>query len=98
MKLKDLAKKPQLIEIVLDNKDLVKEYGDTITFHTWDRVDVATFMRLGSIDTKNTAELIMVVKDLVLDENGNPILTDETTLPTKVMLEVLTNVMSILGK
>jgi hypothetical protein len=38
------------------------------------------------------------VRDLILDEAGKPILTGEVSLPTKVMMRVITAVVESLGK
>jgi hypothetical protein len=37
MKLSALTAKPQLIEVSIDDEDTMKEFGEPITFHTWDR-------------------------------------------------------------
>ena len=46
MKLKSLSAKPQLIEIELGDEDIIKEFGEAISFHTWDRQSMETFMKL----------------------------------------------------
>ena len=98
MKLSQIAKKPQLIEITLDDEETVKEYGEAITFHTWDRQPMDVFMRLASLDQSDTASIITAVKGLILDEAGNAVLTDEVSLPAPVMMRVITKVIDGLGK
>ena len=98
MKLADIAKKPQLVEITLDNEKIVAEFGEPLTFHTWDRQPMDVFMRLASIDTANTGVVIEAVRDLILDEKGNRILKGDVTLPTHVMLSVITRIVEDLGK
>jgi hypothetical protein len=38
------------------------------------------------------------VRGLVLDEEGKPVITGDNTLPTKVMMRVITAVVESLGK
>lgn len=98
MKLSQITSEPQLIEISLDDKDIVKQYGEALTFYTWDRQPMDVFMRLANLDQKNTGELINVVKTLILDENGKPILTDKNMLPTGVLMKAIAKVTEQLGK
>jgi hypothetical protein len=98
MKLSDLAKKPQLIMVTIADEDIVAEFGETIEFWTWDRQPMDTFLKLASIDQNNTASVIEAVRGLVLDEEGKPVLTGDRSLPTKVMMRVITSVVESLGK
>ena len=98
MKLSELAKKPQLTKITISDEDIVAEFGEAIEFWTWDRQPMDTFLKLASVDQSNTASVIEAVRDLVLDENGKPVITGENSLPTKVMMRVITSVVESLGK
>ena len=98
MKLSQLAGKPQLIQIALDDEDTVKEFGEALEFWTWDRQPMATFLKLASVDAGNPSSIIESVKTLVLDEEGKEILTGDVTLPTKVMMRVISKVVEGLGK
>ena len=98
MKLQDLAKKPVLIEITIDDEDIVKEFGESISFWTWDRQPMDVFLKLASIDQKDTNSLVEAVRNLILDEAGKPIITKDAVLPTKVLMKVITTVVDKLGK
>lgn len=98
MKLETLTKKPQLIEVTVDDAEIVAEYGEAITFWTWDRQPLTIFTKLAAIDGKNTNLIVDAVKELVLDEHGKQIITDETALPVKIMMAVITKVIETLGK
>jgi hypothetical protein len=98
MKLSQLAGKPQLIQIELDDEDTVKEFGEPLEFWTWDRQPMATFLKLAAVDAGNPSSIIESVKTLVLDEEGKEILTGDATLPTKVMMRVISKVVEGLGK
>ncbi len=98
MKLSQLAKKPQLVQITIDDADIVAEHGEALDFWTWDRQPMDIFLKLASVDQTNTGSVIAAVRDLVLDETGKPILTGDVSLPTKVMMRVITAVVESLGK
>lgn len=98
MKLNELAKKPQLIQVTIDDEDIVQEYGEALEFHTWDRQPMDVFLKLGSMDQDNPAQLVSAVRDLILDEKGKPILDGESVLPLKVMMRVINRVVEGLGK
>jgi len=98
MKLSQLAAKPQLIEITIDDKDIVKEFGEPISFWTWDRQPMDVFLKLSSIEGDNQSAAFQTVTDLILDENGEKILKDGMSIPTKVMMRVITKVVETLGK
>jgi hypothetical protein len=98
MKLAELAKKPQLTKVTISDEDIVAEFGEALEFWTWDRQPMDTFLKLASVDQANTASVIAAVRDLILDEAGKPILTGEVSLPTKVMMRVITAVVESLGK
>jgi hypothetical protein len=98
MKLSQLAGKPKLIEITIDDADIVEEFGEPIEFWSWDRQPMDMFLRLASVDAANYSSILSAVKELVLDEQGKPILDGENTLPTKIMMRVITRVVEGLGK
>jgi hypothetical protein len=98
MKLSDLAQTPQLIEITISDDDIIKEYGEGISFYTWDRQPLEVFLRLSNISDDNSSALMDSVRTLVLDENGKGILTNDIALPNNVLLKVITKVVESLGK
>ena len=98
MKLSQLSKEPKLIEVVLDDEETVKEFGEPVIFYTWDRQPLDVFMKLANLDTSNTAQLIDAVKGLLLDEEGKEIITKKNTLPMNLMMKSITKVTELLGK
>jgi len=98
MKLEQLAAKPRLIKITMDNQEIVDEYGDVIEFWTWDRQPMKSFVKLAAIDTNNYASVLEAVKELVLTEEGKPIISDENMLPTKILMLCITKIVEGLGK
>jgi hypothetical protein len=98
MKLSQLKAKPQLVKIVIDDEDIVKEFGETVEFWTWDRHPMDTFLRMASNGEQDIATLITAVQDLVLDEEGKPVLSDDEILPMPIMMKVVQKVVEGLGK
>lgn len=101
MKLTELTAEPKLIEVLLDDEATVTEFGEALSFHTWDRQPMDVFMRLAnvnSVDGQDTGAMIDIVKTMILDENGNAIMTGNTVLPVQVLLKVITKITEMLGK
>ena len=100
MQIEKLAAKTQLITIELNNQDLVKKYGESITFHTWDRQPMDTFMQLANVNdgSSKPGDIIKLVKDFILDKDGKPIITKDNTLPTDVLILAVGAIVERLGK
>lgn len=98
MKLSALSAKPQLIEVTLDDESIVAEYGEKITFYTWDRQPMEVFMKMASLSETNVGSILDVVKTLILDEKGKEILHDGNMLPTDLLMKAVGKVTDMLGK
>ena len=98
MNLSQLTAKPQLILIELNDEDIMKEFGEAITFHTWDRQPMDVFMRLANADHTNAGNIVEIVRTLILDEKGKEILTKEKALPTHILMKEISKVTDLLGK
>lgn len=98
MKLSQIAKKPQLIKVSLDDEDIVKEFGEPLEFWTWDRQPMDVFLKLSSVDSGNQSAIISSVRELVMDEEGKQVLSGDEVLPTWVLMRVMTKVVESLGK
>ena len=98
MKLEQLAAKPKLIKILIDSPEVIEEFGEEIEFYTWDRQPMNTFIKLAAVDTANYATVMEAVKELVLNEQGQPIITDTNMLPAKVLMLCINKIIDSLGK
>jgi hypothetical protein len=99
MKLSQIAAQPKLIEVSIDNDFILEEYSEPLTFYTWDRQPMDVFTRLANLSENNdVGGLLEIVRTLILDEEGKPILTKESTLPSKVLMAVIGKVTEQLGK
>ena len=97
MKLNKLASKPQLIKFTLDDADLVEQYGEAIEFWSWDRQPLDVFMRLATASTNNSSSMMEIVTKLILDEDGQQIITAESMLPSNVLIRVIGKITEKLG-
>ena len=98
MKINQLAAKPQLIKIVLDDKAIVEEYGESIEVWTWDRQPLETFMKLANSQGQDPSLIIDVVRTLILDEDGKQVIDGDRMLPTRVLLPLIQKIVETLGK
>ena len=100
MKLKDLASKPQLIRVVLNDEDTVKEYGDEIEFYVWDKQPLAKFVKFANVSGESEAfpELVEFCSQLILDEQGQPVIGEGEVLPSAIMMRCINRVVEQLGK
>lgn len=97
MKLSQIAAAPKLIELTLDDQETLTQYGEAVTFWTWDRQPLDVFTRLASAGD-NTEQMIATVKNLILDDSGQPIMVNDVTLPTGVLIRAVTKITELLGK
>jgi hypothetical protein len=99
MNINEYAKKPQLMEVVIDQEEIVKEYGDTITFWMYDHVDINTYFDFfKSQSTNNGTELNAIMRKIILNSEGKPSLAEDEILPVDIALSALTKINETLGK
>ncbi len=98
MKINQLASKPQLIKITLDDEEVVASVGEAVDFWTWDRQPLDKFMRLASVKQDNPAEVIDLVRTLILDEQGKEVIDGDTMIPTGVLVKAIGKIVETLGK
>jgi hypothetical protein len=96
MKLVSIAKQPALIRIELDDEDTIKEFGEALEFWCYDRQPLDSFMKFANRGNDSQV-MVDILKEMVLDEDGNPVIKDGLILPTKVMVRVATKLMDTLG-
>ena len=100
MKLKELAAKPKLVQVLLDDEATVKEYGDALEFWVWDRQPLTKFIKFANAQgqVENFGELVDFCSELILDDEGNPVMVDGEVLPASIMLKCVNKVVEQLGK
>lgn len=98
MKLKELATQPKLIKVSIDEETLLEKYGEEVDFWIYDRMPLEKYTKLASIQTGDFSSMIDLVKELVLDEDGNPVMDDTHVLPTDLLNAAMVKVVDIVGK
>ena len=99
MDIKSLARKPQLIKVELDDKEIVESYGEPITFWMKDYVDLSTYFDFFRVQNeKDGEELAVILRKLILNEKGEPALGPEDQLPIDITVATLVKVNETLGK
>ena len=94
MKLSELAKKPQLVELTIDKEELVEKYGEELTFYMYDRQSLDVFTKLANATQDNVGEYMNILKDIIVSEDGSPVMNDELILP----IDLLTEAMKLIGE
>jgi hypothetical protein len=98
MKIKELASKPKLVKLTLDEESIVKQFGEAVEVWTWDRQPLDTFMKIARADQSNYAEMVDVLRTLILDEDGKQVIQGEIMIPTSVLIASMTAITEMLGK
>lgn len=98
MDLTKLSAAPTLVKVTIDDKETVKEFGEALEFWTWDRQPLNTYLSLNAAMSDDQDKAVELLKTLVLDPEGNPIMAGDKILPAKIMVKAMTQVMALLGK
>lgn len=99
MNIKDYASKPQLVEIILDDKELVERYGEPITFHTFNIVRMSTYFDFFNARSNNEfSNLDKMMKSMILNSEGKQVLADDEDLPIDIAAAAINKIGEILGK
>lgn len=97
MKLEALASKPTLKKITLDSKEIVEKYGDSVEFWMYDRFDMDMYLRMSQVNGQDVTEISKLVRDVVLNEAGDPVLKSDEVLPPDMMLKVIESAVRQMG-
>lgn len=94
-----LAKKPELVEIKLDDQDLIENYGEEITFWMKDHLDLSTYFDFYKFQQESTSEQLMAtLRKIILNAEKQPAIADDEILPVDITLAVLVKINDQLGK
>lgn len=100
MDISQLAAKPQLIEVRLEDAPLVEKYGEPIVFWIYDRQPLDVYAKLATASGENAdiESIIKVVEKMILDKDGNVVITPERSLPIDVLMAAVTEIGATMGK
>lgn len=94
MKLSELAKEPTLIKLTISEPNLVEKYGDELEFFMYDRQSLDVFSKLAEVNEDNIGGYMNILQNIILNENGHPVITETEVLP----MDVLTEAMKLIGE
>lgn len=93
MELSSLKIKPKLVEVKLDSPAIIEAFGEEITFYLQDYQNIQTYFDFFKHQTdSNFDELSTVVRKILVNKNGNPILAENETLPITIMTGVINKI------
>jgi hypothetical protein len=99
MDLKKLARKPELLEVKLDDKEIVETYGEPITFYMLNHLDIITYFDFYRSQTQNDGSSFQkILQKILLNKKGESVLAEDEVLPIDITLAILAKVNEILGK
>lgn len=98
MELTKLAAKPQLVKVAIDDADTIREFGEPLEFYIWDRQSIEKFVKLATLDYQDFGAVADIVQEYVLDSEGRPIVTNDSVLPSNILMRAITKVIDTLGK
>lgn len=99
MNIEQLKKKPELVKLCLDDKEIVDSYGESITFFMRDHIELNDYFDFYRFQSEaKSRELFEVLKKIILKEDGSTALVDDDVLPTDVTISLLIKVNEFLGK
>lgn len=77
MQLKDLAKPATLKLVTIDDEEIIKKYGETLEFYTYDSIPYHEYMEVMAVVRDNPEDpdiLYQFAAKYMLDEKGKPFL------------------------
>jgi hypothetical protein len=99
MEISKLATKPQLVEIVLDDADILESCGEPITFWMKEHLDLKTYFDFYKFQKESSEdELMQIMRKIILKEDGQAALTDDDILPVNITLAALVKINETVGK
>lgn len=98
MKLTQLAQKPQLVKISIDDEDTVEQYGEPIEFFIYDRQPMSQYVKLATTKPEDFGNIVHLINEMIRDEHGEQVIKEDLLLPTGIMTKVVGKVVETLGK
>jgi len=96
--IKDFAKRPELVQMVLDTEDIIQEFGEPVIFYMKDYVDINTYFEFFRSQTDNVNGLNKILREIVLNEQGERVIGDDEALPVQLAVGALSKINENLGK
>ena len=76
----------RLTEIVLDDPIVIKYFGEPVTFYIKSDLSVITYFSVYQYQEKGiTNELMLIIRTIILNQDGSQLLNENETLPTIIV-------------
>ena len=98
MQLEQLAVKPQLVKMTITTPKIVEKYGEELDFYVYDRQKLDVFAKMANITEDNAMQYSQLLTDLILNDKGEPVMSEEKILPIDVLTEAIKIIGDLLGK
>ena len=98
MQLEQLAVQPQLTKLTITEPKIVEKYGEELEFYVYDRQKLDVFAKMASVTEENAMQYSTLLTDLILNEKGEPVMSDDKVLPIDVLTEAIKLIGEMLGK
>lgn len=98
MQLEQLAVQPKLTKITISEPKIVEKYGEELEFYVYDRQKLDVFAKMATITEDNAMQYSTILTDLILNEKGEPVMSDDKVLPIDVLTEAIKLIGEMLGK
>ena len=99
MNIKEFAHKQEVVKDTIDDPEIVEKYGEPITFYTHNVVKLTTYFDFFNARSNNQySQLDLMMKNMILDENGLKVLEPDEDLPIDIAAAAINKIGEILGK
>ena len=99
MDISNFALKPTLVDIILDDKDIIENYGTSITFKMPEHLDVTTYFAFyRAQQSDDGAELNKVLQKIIRKSDGTSALKDGEFFPVDISVGAVLKISDQLGK
>jgi hypothetical protein len=99
MNIGNFAKKPELIKIEINDPDITANYNGEVSFWLYDSVDINTYFNFfKSQADQDGSQLNELLRNLILDEQGNKAILEGNVLPVDLAIAAITAINERLGK
>jgi hypothetical protein len=98
MQLEQLAVQPQLTKLTISEPKIVEKYGEELEFYVYDRQKLDVFAKMATITEENAMQYSTILTDLILNDKGEPVMSEDKILPIDVLTEAIKLIGEMLGK
>lgn len=99
MNLKELATKPVLTKLTIEDEETITTYGEQLDFYVYDKQPIDVFLQLSQAQSvADQNKIADIMSELILDKNGKRVINKGHALPPKVLAKALILITDLLSK